>query len=186
MVSLSAGAEAVRAYVKEQAGKGLEHIIVLVQNDRDAIAIATDLLTEEEANYSPAEGEFSILQVLQHLNGSFPRSLERLKTLSSGKAWVNQGPAAVPGGIPMDAPSSFALVRQQFLDGEDQILKVLKSADPTAGLDLTANHAEYGAFNWLEWATYSHHVHARDHVGQIQGLRQLIDQRRNQPLAKRP
>ena len=41
------------------------------------------------------------------------------------------------------------------------------------GLDLTADHAEYGPFNWLEWAVYSHHVHTHDHVGHVAELREL-------------
>ena len=36
----------------------------------------------------------------------------------------------------------------------------------TRGIELTADHAAIGPFNWLEQAVYSHHVHARENIGQ--------------------
>ena len=53
----------------------------------------------------------------------------------------------------------------------------LDKADPSVGLDLTTNHAQYGPFNWLEWALYSHHVHPHDHVGQIEEIKRALDER---------
>lgn len=178
MVNVNAGRETVRAYVIEQAAKGLENVKALIGGDRGAIEALTAGLSEDEANFRPSDDEFSIVQVLQHLGGNIERSADRLKTLSSGRQWVNSGPSAGPGSIPAGAPTSFAEVRHRFLEGEDAIFSILDAADPSARLELTVPHAGFGPFNWLEWAVYSHHVHARDHVEQIEKIRAELQKRR--------
>ncbi|HLF76755.1 MAG TPA: DinB family protein [Dehalococcoidia bacterium] len=174
VVRLDAGREAVRAYVAEQALLGKEHVISLVRTEGDAIAASITDLTDEQGSAEPAPGEFSALQVLQHLNGSFERSIDRLKTLSASQPWTNRGAPAGSGSIPGDATSSFVEARRQFLEGTEAVLAVLEAADEARGLDVTATHAGFGDFNWLEWATYSHHVHTHDHVGQLAEIRAAV------------
>ena len=171
MVNVNAGPEVVHAYVKEQASKGRDHVLGLVRSDLDAVAGLIAGLDEEDANFKPNEAEFSISEVIQHLNGSFERSKQRLETLSSGKPWQNQGPGPGPGSIPEPRPGSFAEVRSRFEAGAGEIVSILEKADPDTGLDLTAAHATFGEFNWLEWAAYSHHVHTHDHIGQLEQIK---------------
>ncbi len=75
------------------------------------------------------------------------------------------------GGAAYD---SFSDLRRSYIDGMAAILDVLRHADQTRGLELTADHAQFGAFNWLEWAVYSHHVHTHDHVGQLSAIRAAL------------
>ena len=173
VVRLDAGSDAVRAYVAEQASLGLAHVTSLVRADGDAMREMLQQLSETAAEFKPAPDEFSVVDILRHLNSSFPRSTQRLRALSSGRSFEYEGPRPRPGGIPDDASESFAELRQTFLDGEAEVLAILEAADATVGLDLTADHAEYGPFNWLEWAVYSHHVHTHDHVGHVAELREL-------------
>jgi DinB superfamily len=177
MVDVNSGPDAVRAYVKDQAARGLANVIQLIRADRDAIEGLTAGVSEEAAGFHPDDEEFSLLQVLQHLNGGLERSFDRLSTLSSGRRWANTNPSRGPGSIPANAPATFTEVRREFLDGEDKILAVLDQADPAVGLDLTADHAQYGPFNWLEWALYSYHVHPHDHVGQIEKIKRALAER---------
>lgn len=168
VVRLDAGKDAVRAYVAEQAGQGLAHVTRLVEQDRDAILAAVDGLSEEEGTRVTKDGEWTPAQVLAHLNSSLERSRDRLATLSAGKPWAN---APVVGGQAGGSGASFEALRRQFADGMQAIIDVLKQADGARGLELTADHAQYGPFNWLEWAVYSHHVHTTDHIGQLQEAR---------------
>ena len=135
-------------------------------------------LSEDEANFKPAPDEFSVSEVLQHLNSSFPRSPERIRTLASGKPYRYEGARPLSGGIAEVERLPFEEVRRRFLAGEDEVLAILDAANPTIGLELTAEHNEFGPFNWLEWAVYSHHVHTHDHVGQVSRLRQEIERGR--------
>ena len=54
-------------------------------DDRDSMAALTEGLSQAEAEIRPTDAEYCVLEVLQHLNGSFARSLDRLATLSSGR-----------------------------------------------------------------------------------------------------
>ena len=54
------------------------------------------------------------------------------------------------------------------------ILDVLDAADENIGRDLKATHVDYGEFDWLEWAVYSHHVHTSDHIGQLREARSRL------------
>lgn len=174
VVRVDAGKEAVRAYVSEQAEQGLAHVISLVRADFDSVVAAIEGLTEEEGQRVTLEGEWTPAQVLDHLNASLDRSLLRIKTMASGEEWTN--PPVVPGQA-SDTPPSFEALRQQYIDGMRAILEVLEAADENRGRDLSATHAQFGAWDWLEWATYSHHVHTSDHIGQLQEARARLEQR---------
>src|SRR5690606_35164106 len=101
------------------------------------------------------------------------RSRDRLQRLSSGQPFVP--PAGVgPGNMGSADYGSFSELRRRYIDGMADILAVLRDADETRGLDLTAEHAQYGPFNWLGWALYSHHVHTHDHIGQIENIRKEL------------
>jgi hypothetical protein len=112
---------------------------------------------------------------LQHLNGSFERSLERMQTLASGRPWTPpSGFSAGSGGIPPDAAPSFAAARRQFAEGSRRVADMLAGLDGQRGLELTADHANLGPFNWLQWAVYSHYVHTSDHIGQMAEIRAAV------------
>jgi len=165
----------VVAYVREQVAQGLEHVRALVKTEGEAILAAVEGLSEAEGNFKPGPDEFSALEVLQHLNGGFERSIDRLRTLSSGRPWsaASEGPGGT-GRTPENATKSFIEARAQFAVGLAGVLAVLEAADETRGLDLTTPHPAYGDFNWLQRAVYSHHVHTHDHVGQLRQIREKV------------
>jgi hypothetical protein len=164
VVRLDAGRDAVRAYVTDQANRGLAHVRAFVAADCDSIAAAIEGLSEEEGTRVTLEGEWTPAQVMAHLNSSLPRSLSRLQALSSGHEWVN--PPAI-GGQAGNGAERFEDLRRAYLEGMQAIIDVLDGADEAVGRGLKAEHIEFGPFDWLEWAVYSHHVHASDHIGQL-------------------
>ena len=170
--------DAVVEYVRRQAAQGLVRVIDLVRTERDAMLALLDELREGEADVRIDDEEYSVSMILQHLNTSFARSEERLRTLSVGRPWVNTGPPALPGGLPEVFETDFARVRQDFEHGEDAILSVLETRDPSNKPEATARHAQYVEFNDLEWAVYSHHVHTADHVRQVRHILDVIRTRR--------
>jgi hypothetical protein len=171
VVRLDAGRDAVRAYVAEQADKGLAYVRSLVAADRDSIAAALDGLSEEEGTRITLEGEWTPAQVMAHLNSSLPRSLSRVQAMSSGHEWVN--PPALRGQG-SDSEQRFEDLRGEYIEGMQAIIDVLDGADETVGRELRAEHIEFGPFDWLEWAVYSHHVHTSDHIGQLEEARARI------------
>jgi hypothetical protein len=171
VVRLDAGRDAVRAYVAEQANQGLAHVRKLVGDDTDSIVAAIDGLSEEEGNRVTLEGEWVPAQVLAHLNSSLARSLARIQAMSSGHEWVNP-PATRGQGS--ESPRSFVDLRREYADGMQAIIDALAAADESEGRELTADHVEFGSFTWMEWAVYSHHVHASDHIGQLNAARARV------------
>lgn len=171
VVRIDAGREAVRAYVTEQADRGLAHVIALLRADLDHIAAAVDGLSEEEGTRVTLEGEWTPAEVLAHLNTSLERSHARLATMSSGHEWTN--PPVVPGQT-RGSDGTFEGLRQEYLDGMHAIIEVLERADEGRGRELIAEHAQFGPFDWLQWAVYSHHVHTWDHIGQLREARERV------------
>src|SRR5438045_1758643 len=108
VVRLDEGPEAVRAYVAAEAAKGRDHVVGLVRDGRDAIAAASEGLSEEEAIFQPRPDEFSMSEVLQHLNMSMERSVDRIRSLSSGTLSTYSGPPARRGGLPEESHADFA------------------------------------------------------------------------------
>ena len=61
------------------------------------------------------------------------RSLDRIRSLSSGTLSTYSGPPARRGGLPEESHADFAELRASFIDGTDAVLAVLTLADPVAG-----------------------------------------------------
>lgn len=173
VVRLDEGRERIRAYVAEHATRGLDHVLSLVAEENNLILQLIGDLTEEEGMTATPADEWSVYDVVKHLAASLDRSKDRLQKLSSGQPFVN--PAGVtPGSMGSAEYASFQELRRSYIDGMADILAVLRRADAAAPTDLTADHGQYGPFNWLEWAIYSHHVHTHDHVGQLSSIRDAL------------
>ncbi|HWO73281.1 MAG TPA: DinB family protein [Dehalococcoidia bacterium] len=168
VVRLDAGREAVRAYVEGEAAKGLRHVLSLVRADNERVLGLIDDLSEEQAHATTPADEWSVAQVMHHLASTLDRSRARLEALSAGKPFVN--PAVAPGSAAGRDYASFDDLRRAYREGMAGIIGVLERADERRGLELTAEHAQFGPFNWLQWAVYSHHVHTHDHVGQLEKI----------------
>ncbi len=175
VVRIDAGGDAVRAFVKGQAALGKDHVVSLVKTEAAALADGIADFSEEQGKIA-APGAFSALQVLQHLNGSFARSMDRMKSLSQGQSWAPAAgtPPAGGGYIPPEAETSFTKARQDFIDQSAAVVAFLEGVDASKAGSTTAPHAVAGDFNWLEWAVYSHYVHTHDHTGQIGEIRGYV------------
>ena len=172
VVRLSEGRDAIQAYVQAQTAQGLPHVLDLVTKDNLAVVSLIADLTEDEGMTVTPVDIWRVYDVMKHMSASLDRSYNRLETLTSGRPFVN--PTVVPGSFGGVEYESFRELRSAYIDAMADIIAVLRRADPSRGLDLTAEHAQYGPFNWLGWATYSHHVHTHDHIGQLTNIVQAL------------
>jgi hypothetical protein len=172
VVSQYAGRDAVRAYVEEQATLGLDHIISVVTADNEHVLSLIDGFSEEEALVAPQPDEWSAFLVMRHLASSLDRSHTRLASMSAGRPFDN--PPTATGQMSDREYASFNELRNTYRVGMSQILEALRAADSSRGLDLTADHAMFGPFNWPQWVVYSHHVHTHDHIGQLEALQRFV------------
>jgi hypothetical protein len=158
--------ERMRRYIGEQVAQGPAHLRALLIEESEKVLGLTAALSEADAAFQPAPEEWSTSQVLQHLVGSYSRNRERIALLSAGRAY--DGPPSRPGQLPERPLGPFAEVRRLYAEARDAIVSLVDSADPTSNLQLTTDHAVFGAMNWPEWAVFTLHVHARAHVDQIE------------------
>lgn len=172
VVRLDAPPDAVRQYVAHQAARGLAHVLDLVAGGHERILSLTADLDETQATTPIGDDGWSVRTVISHLAGSIDRSRTRIAAMSSGQPFVN--PPVAAGQPGSDDGASFAALRDAYDAGMRSIIDILRGADERLGLDLTASHAAYGPWNWLEWAVYSHHVHTHDHVQQLEEMRRAL------------
>jgi hypothetical protein len=174
VVRLSEGRDAIQTYVNQHVAQGLSHVIDLVTDDHNLVLRLIGDLTEAEAMTVTPVDEWRVFDAMKHLSAGLDRSRDRLQTLSSGRPFTPPPGAGSPGGMGSANYESFSDLRRSYIDGIADILAVLRHAYPRRGLDLTADHASFGSFNWMGWALYSHHVHTHDHVGQIANVRKAL------------
>jgi len=177
VVRLSEGRDAVQAYVNEHVAPGLPHVIDLVTEDHNHVLRLIGDLTEDEAMTVTAADEWRVYDAMKHLSASLDRSRDRIETMSVGQAFEAPAFRGGPGNMGSAEYSSFSDLRRAYIDGMAAVLAVIRHAQPTRGLDLTAEHATFGPFNWMGWALYSHHVHTHDHIGQIEKIKQALRER---------
>jgi hypothetical protein len=174
VVRLSDGREAIQAYIDAHVAEGLPHVIDLLTADNNhVLALIGDLTEAEAMTVTPAD-KWRVFDAMKHLCASLGRSKARLETMSAGRPFVPSAGAGGPGSLGTAEYASFSDLRRTYVDGMAEILAILRHADPTRGLDVTADHATFGTYNWLGWALYSHHVHTHDHIGQIEAIRKAL------------
>jgi hypothetical protein len=176
VVKPSEGRDAIQAYINEHVAKGRDHVLALATEEHNLVFSLIGDLTEDEAMTVTPADEWRVYDAMKHLSASLDRSRDRLESMSSGRPFVpppSAGPV-VGGGMGNVEYASFQELRRAYIDGMCDILAVVRGADLTRGLELTAEHASFGPFNWLGWALYSHHVHTHDHIGQIKNVRRAL------------
>jgi hypothetical protein len=171
VVRVSEGREAIQSYIKEHTARGLRHVLDLVTEDHNHVLSLIGDLTEDEAMTVTPADEWRVFDAMKHLSASLDRSRDRLQAMSSGRPFTAPPLAGGPGGMGSAEYTSFSDLRRAYIDGMAGILGLIRNADPGRGIDLTADHASFGPFNWLGWALYSHHVHTHDHIGQIENIK---------------
>jgi aminoglycoside phosphotransferase (APT) family kinase protein len=174
VVRLSEGRDAIQAYVSEHVSRGLAHVLELVIEDHNLILRLIGDLTEDEAMTVTAADEWRVFDAMKHLSASLDRSRARVETMSAGRPFESPPFTGGQGSMGSAEYASFSDLRRAYIDGMVDVLAVLRRADPKRGLELTAEHATFGPFNWLGWALYSHHVHTHDHIGQIEKIKQAL------------
>jgi hypothetical protein len=177
VVKLSEGRDAIQAYVNEHTSQGLGHVLELMTADHNHVLALIGDLTEDEAATVTSADEWTVFDAMKHLSASLDRSRDRLLRLSSGEPFNPPPLSGGPGGMGSADYASFSDLRRAYIDGMAAILAVVRNADGTKNLDMTSDHPQFGSFNWMGWALYSHHVHTHDHIGQIENIKAALRKR---------
>jgi hypothetical protein len=153
----------VVGYVKHQAAKSNADLLTLI--DRSAVVIERSVegVSESQAQFCPAPGEWSVAEVLRHVAGSMHGTARLVRTLSAGES-----ASARMVDPPMeDTRQSLAEVREEVARSFDDLRAAIASIPEGATSAATANHPFFGDLTGREWAAFAY-VHARDHADQIE------------------
>ncbi len=146
--------------VPETLGDIREEVVRVTADVKDRIAKVFEGVTDEEAQHSPAEGEWNAKQVLVHLSLS-----ERF-----GNDWLIR---LASDAQPIDWPGSgFELMSEALATRplEELIARYLSDLGDTESLLLTVLDREHTPWVRRTVATNGHWtlMHVEDHIGQIQ------------------
>lgn len=157
----------VRGYLAAQAMKRTPaQIVEALREAQRQFLEATAAVPEQAFRTVPRAGEWSAADVLQHMC-RMAAGDER----TIGGVLLRGAPAAPEPDTMTTAPE--AVTRHAMLDAlsaaRDRLIATVLGADPTAHLNVTWAHREFGAMNWREWLLFAR-VHTVDHTGQMRAI----------------
>lgn len=150
--------ERVLSYIRHQASKDRPAIIALVTSSQAQLLDVVSGVDEATASRAPAEGEWSIRELLRHVISAE----DGVSNIVSGLA-VGEPPAGERSvGSKVDDDSAAALVER--LRGSNQrLLDAIASMPAEPNTTVLAKHPFFGDLNCLEWAVFQR-VHDADHA----------------------
>lgn len=163
------------AFVREAAAKKAAEIEAIVQDGHDALMATIHGVSESQAAWKPAPGEWCIIDVMAHCV-SVKRAMALLSQhLGKGELPPGFGPqfeeARAQDGIIMQPFTSLAAARKAADEAHAALVAQIRTLDdPALDTERTFRHFYFGAFNAREWPAFQR-VHDGDHWPHIEKIR---------------
>ncbi len=159
----------VVGYLKHQASKSTSDLLTLI--DRAAAWIEQSLagVSESQARFRPSPGEWSVAEVLRHVDASMRSTGRIIEALATGRDMQPDMQAAV---MTDDAGKTLAELRGGVAASYDEV-RAAVAAIPDGPTEATALHPFFGDLNCKEWAAFVY-VHSRDHADQIEKVKEAL------------
>lgn len=157
----------VRSYLVGQAIKRTpaQLIEALLDAHRQFLE-ATAAISAANFRTPSQDGEWAAADVLAHVCTIAALEEQSIRII------IEQGKQPAPVADRIEA-APVAVTREAMLaeleQSREQLFDVVLHADPTAHLDITWGHGEFGRMNWREWLLFAR-VHALDHMRQMQAI----------------
>ncbi len=163
----------VRSYLAGQSMRRTPAQLVEVLRDaHHQFLAATATISDANFRTPPQEGEWAAADVLGHV--CTIAALEE----NSIRAIIERGELPPPIVDRIEAAPAGATREDMLAELEqsrEQLFTLALQADPTAHLDITWGHGEFGRMNWREWLLFAR-VHALDHMRQMQAIATALGQ----------
>jgi len=158
----------VIGYLKHQASKSNADLLALVDRSSGVIERSLEGVSESQAQFCPAPGEWCIGDVLRHVEKSMTATARVIESLAKGEEADVSGMAPViePG------PEALAELREGVARSFDELKAAVRAMPESASS--TALHPFFGDLTCREWAAFVY-VHARDHADQIDKVKASPD-----------
>jgi hypothetical protein len=156
----------VVGYLKHQASKSNDDLMALVDRAHVVIERSLDGVSESQAQFCPAPGEWSIADVLRHVEKSMRGTARVIEALGKGEE------ADISGMAPVveRGPETLAQLREGVARSFDDLRAAVSAIPEGATSGVTAFHPYFGDLTCREWAAFVY-VHSRDHADQIENVK---------------
>ena len=152
----------VVSYVKHQASKSTADLLGLVDRAAGWIEKSLEGVSESQAQFCPAPGEWCIADVLRHVDASMRGTARVVESLAGGEKADLRGIEAVAEA----GPETLAELRDGVAQSFDDVRAAVSAIPEGAASGATAFHPFFGDLTCKEWAAFVY-VHSRDHADQI-------------------
>jgi hypothetical protein len=158
----------VVSYLRHQASKSTSDLLALVDRAAGWIEQSLGEMDEPQASFRPSLNEWSVADVLQHVDTSMRSTGRIIGALARGE----DGDPHLAGIGPVIEETGRTLA--ELRDGVAQSYGEVRAAvatipDGPAGA-ATARHPFFGDLSCKEWAAFVY-VHSRDHANQIEQVK---------------
>jgi len=154
------------SYVRHQALKPASDLLVLVDRGSDYVDGSLEHVSEAQARFCPAPGEWCICEVLLHLISATHGTARLVESLAAGaKPDVKLSAPTVEMGS-----ETLAELRQGLAESFEHMRSVVRALPEGAGPSVTLLHPLHGELTAKEWAVLGY-LHVRDHADQIGRLK---------------
>ena len=154
-----------RDYCSHQANKGIESLVQLMQRTGEDWRRCLDGVSETQADFSPAKGEWTTKEVVTHFLTSTDGVNGQIRKITMGED-VGQ---LAPGG-PDEKPTQMPSVRElsaKTVAIFEEIADLTRALEGNSNLGKQFPHPAFGQLDMLQWIAFQR-LHGMDHMQQIE------------------
>ncbi len=152
-------------YCSHQAGKGIDSLVALMERTGEDWRRCLDGVSEAQAEFSPAQGEWTTKEVVTHFLLATSSVNDQIRKLTSGEDVGRLGSAA-PDERPAET-TSVAELSAETVAIFDEIARLTRALEGSAYLDRKFPHPAFGQLDIMQWIGFQR-LHGMDHMQQIE------------------
>jgi len=156
----------VVSYLKHQGSKPTPDLLTLVDRAAGSIEQSLAGVSESQARFRPSPDEWSVADVLRHVDAAMRSTGRIIEALATGK---EARPDMDAPPVVEDAGETLAELRNGVAQSYDEV-RAAVAAIPDGPATTTALHPFFGDLNGKEWAAFVY-VHSRDHAEQVEKVK---------------
>jgi len=132
--------------------------------ERGALMVAIDGVTDEQADWSPGEGEWTIREIVEHVLSVSRSTLRLIEDLAAGRPESDREPRPES-----KMPSSFTRLISHLAEHSVRLCSLPERLPPSTDLQMTSPHSNFGELNSRAWFLFNR-IHDTDHRKQIEAI----------------
>jgi hypothetical protein len=155
--------ERVTSYIRHQGAKSPKAIADLVAAGQAKLLDAIAGVTEDQAVRQPAEGEWSLRELMLHVVAAEGSVAGMIAKISAGEALQASDPNRAIGMQRADDGITFGQLLDELHKVNDRTLMAVRAIPSSVDLDVKPPHPFFGPLNVKEWAAFQR-IHDEDHA----------------------